>query len=265
MSSPLVPETISSCYFGFTYLGSKDLVALIHPALAVAFVFPLIGIATNYAWQTRQRRLAIKRGDKSKIPPVVGKEHVVIGRWLTGSVVGITLIALAYSIYLKGIPSLEKKGELEPFQIAFITLMFVATIAATVLLYRASSMVWRGIFATLSGMGLIVLGAQDGVWRLSDEWYWSHYYLGIAVSILMLFSLAIVDDIYRDRSLFWRRVHIALNCLALVLFIGQGVTGARDLLEIPPVGKDKTDQAQLEQISKAMTGANQSPADLLQP
>jgi hypothetical protein len=27
--------------------------------------------------------------------------------------------------------------------------------------------------------------------------------------------------------------------LALLLFIGQGITGARDLLEIPPVGKPK--------------------------
>ena len=251
-----------SLYLGFTYLGSKDLASLIHPAIAVAFVFPLIGIATNYAWQTRQRRLAIKSGDKSKIPPAVGKEHVQIGRWLTGSVVGITLIALAYSIYLKGIPSLEKKGELEPFQVLFITLMFVATIAATVLLYKAKPMVWRAVFATLSGMGLIILGSQEGVWRLDKEWYWSHYYYGIAVSILMLFSLAIVDDIYRDRSLFWRRVHIVLNCLALLLFIGQGITGARDLLEIPPVGKQKKAQVQLEYVSQAMAGTNNLPPQI---
>ena len=45
----------------FTYLGSQDLVALIHPALVVIFVFPMIGIVTNFAWQTRQRRLAAKK------------------------------------------------------------------------------------------------------------------------------------------------------------------------------------------------------------
>jgi hypothetical protein len=28
-------------------------------------------------------------------------------------------------------------------------------------------------------------------------------------------------------------MHIFLNCLALLLFVGQGVTGTRDLLEIP--------------------------------
>ena len=237
--NPFLDLLLSQVVLGFTNLGSKDLAGLIHPAIAVAMVFPLIGISTNFAWKTRQRRLAIKRGDKSKIPPMVGKEHVEVGRWLTGSVVGISIIALAYSIFLKGIPNLQKNGELADFQVVFIVLMFIATIASTILLYRAKPMLWRAIFATLAGMGLIILGAQEGVWRLDKEWYWSHYYYGIAVSILMLFSLAIVDDIYRDRSLFWRGVHIVLNCIALILFIGQGITGARDLLEIPPVGKQK--------------------------
>lgn len=229
----------SQLILGFTYLGTQDLIALIHPAIAVILVFPLIGIASNYAWQTRQRRLQLKNGEKSKIPPVVGREHVQIGRWLTGSVVGITLIALAYSIFWKGIPSLQKKGELDNFSVIFIVLMFFATIASTVLLYRAKTKVWRAVFATLAGMGLIILGAQEGVWRLSKEWYWSHYYYGIVVSILMLFSLAIVEDIYRDRSNFWRNLHVVLNCIALLLFIGQGITGARDLLEIPPIGKQE--------------------------
>ena len=234
-----VREISTQLSVGFTYLGKEDLVALIHPAIAVAFVFPMIGIASKYAWQTRQRRLEIKEKGKSKIPAISGKEHLQVGHWLTGSVVGITLIALAYSIFYKGIPKLQESGELQSFQVVFLVLMLAATIASTILLYRAKSMMWRAIFATLSGMGLIILGAQEGVWRLSDEWYWSHYYYGIAVSILMLFSLAIVNDIYRDKTNFWRNVHIVLNCLALLLFIGQGVTGARDLLEIPPVGKEK--------------------------
>ena len=254
----IINGMFSQFTFGFTYLGTKDLIALIHPAIAVVLVFPLIGIASNFAWQTRQRRLQTKKGGKSKIPPVVGKEHVQIGRWLTGSVVGISLIAIAYSIFLKGIPSLRDKGELQSFQVIFIVLMFIATIASTVLLYRAKPMIWRAIFATLAGMGLIILGAQDGVWRLSGEWYWSHYYYGIAVSILMLFSLAIVDDIYRDRTNKWRNVHIILNCLALLLFIGQGITGARDLLEIPPVGK-KEQAANVTYVSKALDSNFQLP------
>ena len=249
-TSSTIYEISSQSIFGFTYLGKKDLIALIHPAIAVVMVFPLVGIATNYAWQTRQRRLQMKNGDKSKIPPIAGKEHVHIGRWLTGSVVGITLIALADLIFFKGIPKLQENGELQSFQVVFIVLMFLATIASTVFLYKAKTMVWRGVFATLAGMGLIILGGQEGVWRLSGEWYWSHYYYGITVSILMLFSLAIVDDIYRDRKNIWRNVHIILNCFALLLFIGQGITGARDLLEIPPIGKEQA--ANVTYIGKAL-------------
>jgi hypothetical protein len=49
----------------------------------------------------------------------------------------------------------------------------------------------------------------------------------------MIFSIVIVQDIYQDRKNRWRMAHIILNCFALLLFIGQGITGARDLLEIP--------------------------------
>ena len=221
----------------FTYLGTQDLVSLIHPALAVILVFPIIGIVSNFAWQTRQRRLQIKDSKKSKIPPVVGREHVKLGRWLTASVVGVNLIGLAYSIVYKNFILNFKKDSLDLVQAILITLLFIATIASFIMLFRAQPKLWRGIFATLSGMGLIILGAQEGVWRLSDQWYWSHYYYGMGVSLLMIFSLAIVEDIYKDRSNRWRNAHIILNCFALLLFIGQGITGVRDLLEIPPIGK----------------------------
>ena len=221
--------------FAFTYVKPDDLASLIHPAIAVAFVFPLIGIVANFAWQTRQRRLANAGGGKSKIPPVVGREHVQIGRWLTSSVVGVTLVALAYSVVLGsgGWIKQQEKGELDVFNVIFVSLIFVATIASLVLLFKSRPKLWRGIFATLAGMGLVILGCQEGVYRLTNEWYWSHYYYGIAVSLLMIFSVAIVEDIYKDRANRWRLVHIVLNCLALLLFVGQGVTGARDLLEVP--------------------------------
>ncbi len=233
-----IPLIIATQYsLAFTYLGTQDLVSLIHPALAVILVFPIIGIVSNFAWQTRQRRLQIKDSKKSKIPPVVGREHVKLGRWLATSVVGVNLIGLAYSIVYKNFILSFKKDNLDTVQAILITLLFIATIASFIMLFRAQSKLWRGIFATLSGMGLIILGAQEGVWRLSDQWYWSHYYYGMGVSLLMIFSLAIVEDIYKDRSNRWRNAHIILNCFALLLFIGQGITGVRDLLEIPPIGK----------------------------
>jgi hypothetical protein len=50
----------------------------------------------------------------------------------------------------------------------------------------------------------------------------------------MIFSVAILPNIYQDRSNRWRYTHVILNSFALLLFIGQGLTGVRDLLEIPP-------------------------------
>jgi hypothetical protein len=208
-----------------------DFLALIHPILAVIIVFPIIGIVINFAWQTRARRLQTVSGGKSQIPPVVGREHVKIGRWLTGSVVGIALVGLAYAIVSKSFIEHQLWSK-NPSQVIFIVLMFAATIASLVLLYRARERQWRGIFATLTGAGLVVLGCQDGVFRRTNEWYWSHYYIGITAALLMVFSLAIVEDIYKDRSNRWRNVHIILNCFALLLFIGQGFTGVRDLFEI---------------------------------
>ncbi|MEL6494677.1 MAG: DUF4079 domain-containing protein [Cyanobacteria bacterium J06623_7] len=240
-----IGELIAPPSFAFTQLGSQDLASLIHPALVVIFVFPMVGIVTNYAWQTRQRRLAAKK-DKNKIPPVVGREHVKVGRWLAASVVVVSLVALAYSIIYK---SLIKNGlwaRNNP-RAVLILMMFAATIASLVLLLRAKPKLWRGVFATLTGMGLVIIGEQEGVWRLADEWYWSHHYYGIAVSLLMIASIAIVDDIYR--SITMRNIHIILNCLALLLFFGQGVTGARDLLEIPPVGKKKAKKAAVELVT----------------
>ncbi|MEM7590629.1 MAG: DUF4079 domain-containing protein [Cyanobacteria bacterium P01_A01_bin.83] len=236
-------------YLAFTHLGNQDLVALIHPALVVAFVFPMVGIVTYFAWQTRQRRLQSKDG-KSKIPPIVGREHVRVGRWLATSVVVVSLIAIAYSIVYKSFIKGNLWTKNNPKAI-LILLLFAATIASLVLLLQAKPKLWRGIFATMTGMGLIILGQQDGVWRLPDEWYWSHYYYGIAVSLLMILSIAIVDDIYRNLAI--RNLHIIVNCLALLLFIGQGVTGARDLLEIPPVGKKKAKKAAVEMVTPIKT------------
>ena len=82
-------------------------------------------------------------------------------------------------------------------------------------------------------MGVVFWGSQSGVWRNTPQWYWSHYYYGIVAAFLMIFSLATIPDIYQDRKNRWRYAHIITNCIALLFFIGLGITGARDLLEIP--------------------------------
>jgi drug/metabolite transporter (DMT)-like permease len=211
---------------------ASDLWLLIHPALAVAFVFPLIGVICYFAWQTRERRLQ-NQGGKSKIPPMVGPEHVKLGRWLSGSVVALVLIGLIHPIFSK-MHKAQAWSE-TPGRAAIITILFGATIAAFICLYRAKpkQKYWRSIFATLTGMGMVILGAQPEVFRRTHEWYVSHYYLGMAAALLMVFSLATVPEIYRDRSQRWRKTHALLNSFATLLFIAQGFTGVRDLLEIP--------------------------------
>ena len=212
-------------------MNTSDWFELLHPFLAVVLVYPLLGIVTLRAWQTRQRRLEIATQKKSKIAPAAGTEHVQIGKILSGSVVGLALLGITYAIFSKAIANQFLSSE--PLLYLFIGLLLIATIASLVMLYRAKPPLWRGIFATLTGMGLVILGSQDGVYRRGSEWYWSHYYYGVGAALLMIFSLAIVQDIYRDRTLKWRITHIVLNCFALLLFVGQGFTGTRDLLEIP--------------------------------
>ncbi len=207
-----------------------DFLLIIHPALAIICVFPLIGIVSYYSWQTRQRRLTILDKNKSKIPPIVGSEHVKVGRWLSSFVVAITLFGLAYPIGENIIKNQMWSSNF--LQFLFLIFMFILTSVSLYFLHIARQKHWRGIFATLTGMGIVILGCQDGVFRRTNEWYISHYYYGITAALLMIFSLAIVEDIYRDKSNRWRNFHIILNCFALLLFMGQGITGTRDLLEI---------------------------------
>ncbi|MFM7599760.1 MAG: DUF4079 domain-containing protein [Pseudanabaena sp.] len=209
----------------------EDFFALVHPAIAVVVVFPLIGIVTNRAWLVRQRRLQVIEGEKSKIPPIVGSEHVAIGNWLSISVVGAALLGIAYPIFSKFLKNnVFSTDSLRAF---FVVAIFIVTIASFTFLFKAKVKMGRNIFAALTSIGLIVLGAQPEVFRRDNEWFFSHYYYGIAASILMIISVAITQDIYKDKQNRWRNIHIVLNCIALLLFVGQGMTGARDLLSIP--------------------------------
>ncbi|MEM9264249.1 MAG: DUF4079 domain-containing protein [Cyanobacteria bacterium P01_F01_bin.13] len=214
-------------------MGINDWLRLMHPILAVSVVFPLIGMVTYFSLQTRQRRLALQAKEKSKIPPVVGKEHVTLGKVLTGAVVGLTLVGVGHPIFKNIVKKAATDSPVPSGTVIFIVFMFLFTIGALVCLYRAKARqkLWRGVFAALSTAGLWILGSQDGVFRRTYEWQVSHYYYGMIAATLMIISLAILPEIYKSKA--WRRVHIVLNCIALLFFVGQGITGTRDLLEIP--------------------------------
>jgi Protein of unknown function (DUF4079) len=210
---------------------NRDMILLLHPFFAVVVVFPLLGLIVRLALQTRQRRLQLSKGAKSSISASAGTEHVQIGRWLTGAVVGIVLLAFANDVFGNVVD--KKVWVQNPFQVILISLVFVATITSLALLYRVKTRLWRWVFAIFTSIALIVLGSQDGVYRKTEQWYVSHYYYGITAAILMIFSLAIVKEIYQDRTNRWRAIHIVLNSIALLLFIGQAFTGTQALLEIP--------------------------------
>ncbi len=211
-------------------MGIKEFTGLIHPALAVAFVFPLIGMVVYLSMQTRDRRLQAENKVKSKISPTVGAEHLRLGRWLTTSVVVLTLIGMLHPVITK--MAENNTWASEPRRVIFVAVMFVLTGASLALLYQAKTRVWRATFATLTGMGLVIIGCQPEIFRRGYEWYTSHYYYGISAALLMVLSLAVVPDIYQDKQKRWRRAHAFLNMFATLLFIGQGFTGARDLFEI---------------------------------
>ena len=205
-----------------------DWLWILHPALAVVVVYPLLGVVMSLAWQTRQRRVA-----KQKHPPTVGRDHSDVGRWLAASVVWLVLIALTVSIASK-VPLADFAGGVT--RAAQLLVVLLGTSASLIALWRCQAAVFRFSFSVLTFIGVLALGAQPEVWRVSDDLFssgfWqSHYWSGVAVTGLMLLSLSARREITRDLRV--RRLHVTASILAAVLFLMQGVTGTRDLLEIP--------------------------------
>ncbi len=238
---------------------NRDTILLLHPLIAVTVVFPLLGMVMNHALQTRQRRLQVSAGKKSTIPPSTGAEHARLGRWLTGAVVGIVLLAFANDVFGNIID--KQVWAQSPVRVILISLTFIVEIGSLALLYRAKTRLWRVVFAILTSIALIVIGSQDGIYRKTEQWYISHYYYGITAALLMIFSLAIVKEIYQDRTNRWRTIHIILNSLALLLFIGQAFTGTQALLEIPLAWqKPYVEQLYKQQCEKQPCIVQSSPA-----
>lgn len=205
-----------------------DWLWILHPALAVVLIYPLIGMVVRLAWQTRQRRVA-----QVKHPPVVGRDHSDLGRWLAVGVVCLVLIALTVVIATKESPVDFAGGATRAVQLSIVLL---GTGTSLVALWRSKAVALRLSFSLITWIGVLTLGAQPEVWRLSDDplspaFWQSHYWAGVSVTGLMLFSLAARPEILRDLRL--RRLHVTASVLAALLFVIQGITGTRDLLEIP--------------------------------
>lgn len=209
-------------------LQTVDWLWLLHPALAVVVIYPLVGMVVRLGLQARQRRLG-----QSKLPVSSGRDHADLGRWLTGAVVVAVLVALVVVILTK-VPLAEFAGGAS--RLGLLTLVAGGTAAAFAALWRARQPPYRASFALLCWIGLIGLGLQPEVWRVSDNpldpaFWQSHFWGGIGLCGLLLFAMAAKPE--TQRSLRWRRLHVSASVLAALVLLAQGISGPRDLLEIP--------------------------------
>tara|TARA_E500000331_G_scaffold301759_1_gene303329 strand:- start:1233 stop:1943 length:711 start_codon:yes stop_codon:yes gene_type:complete len=209
-------------------MAGVDWLWILHPFLAVVLVYPLVGVVVRLAIQTRARRL-----QNQKLPVTVGRDHSDLGRWLAAAVVLLVLIALSVVIGTKA-PLVQFEGGLA--RAIQLLLVLFGTIVSLLALWRCTRPGLRLAFSLITWAGVLGLGAQPEVWRLSDNpftpaFWQSHYWAGVGVTGLMLFSLGARAEILRDIRI--RRLHVTANVLAALLFLTQGLTGTRDLLEIP--------------------------------
>ncbi|MFM7547488.1 MAG: DUF4079 domain-containing protein [Cyanobacteriota bacterium] len=208
---------------------STDWLWILHPALMVVVAYPLLGMVLLQARKARQRRLGLDRQ-----PARSGAEHTLLGQWLAASVVAFVLLALAVVITTK-VPLAQFAGGVQ--RLSLLALVWLGTAAAlALLLLHCRRAVWRASFALLTWVGVLALGSQKEVWRLSDDplspaFWQSHYWGGAALVGLLLLAVAARPEI--QRSLRWRRLHLSANVLAALIFVAQGISGSRDLLEIP--------------------------------
>jgi hypothetical protein len=169
----------------------------------------------------RERRT----GYNKLLPPTVGTEHWEHGRGLTGAVVLAVLIAFAFSFLREGVEP-ASRGWL-------LALAWVGSLAALASLWVVKTKLLRASFALLTWAGLLGLGSQPQIYRLSDQpfspaFWGSHYWAGVLVTGLLLFNLAVRPEIQKSAQIL--RLHVTANILVLLLLAVLGITGTRDLL-----------------------------------
>lgn len=206
-----------------------DWLALLHPVLIILFVYPVVGATIRLGILVREKRLGITRQ-----PDLVPVEHAAHGAWVTAGVVVAVWIALLYSLLAQGLAAGALAGGLP--RLLLLGLAALGTLASLLALLRVRWAPLRASFALLCWAGLLSLGSQPEIWRLSDNplkpGFWSsHYWSGALLTGLLLFTTAARPEIRRLPRL--RRLHLGLNLLVMVLLAVQAITGSRDLLEMP--------------------------------
>jgi hypothetical protein len=114
-----------------------------------------------------------------------------------------------------------------------LALAWVGSLAALASLWVVKTKLLRASFALLTWAGLLGLGSQPQIYRLSDQpfspaFWGSHYWAGVLVTGLLLFNLAVRPEIQKSAQIL--RLHVTANILVLLLLAVLGITGTRDLL-----------------------------------
>jgi hypothetical protein len=164
----------------------------------------------------------------------VPKEHADHGGWATAGVVVSVLIALVYSFIHKAVaPGVVFAGG--SARLAVLLLVATGTLVALLALLKVKQPELRASFSLLTWAGVLGLGSQPEIWRLSDNpfsgaFWGSHYWSGVLLTGLFLLNVAARPEI--TKQLGWRKLHVATNLLIMVLLAVQAITGCRDLLQI---------------------------------
>jgi hypothetical protein len=187
---------------------------LIHPVLIILFVYPVTGATIRLGILSRERRLEL-----NPIADTVPLEHAQHGAWVTGGVLVAVLISLSHSLAAADLG-------------LTLLLGFVVLIGYISLL--RSRLIWQRLLAgAISWSGVLILGLQPTVERLSDQpWtglFWqSHFWMGWILTGLLLSSTALQPLIGRSTRV--RRWHVATNVLVALLLAMQAISGSRDLV-----------------------------------
>jgi hypothetical protein len=207
-------------------MSALDWLALLHPALMILFVYPVVGATIRLGILVRERRLEI-----NPIPPTVPVEHADHGRWVTTGTVVAVLVALVWTFLERYGGHVSPMGGVR--RLVPLMMLAGASLAGCLALWRLRRPGRRAAAALMTWGTLLLLGLQPEVWRLGDDplqpAFWaSHFWSGWLLTGLLLFAMAAAPEIALRPAL--RRLHVMAAFLMAVLLAVQAITGCRDLV-----------------------------------
>ncbi|MEB3259178.1 MAG: DUF4079 domain-containing protein [Cyanobacteriota bacterium] len=200
-------------------LSAADWLLLLHPALMILFVYPVVGATIRLGILVREKRL-----DLNPIAATVPGEHVDHGRWVTtGTVVAVVLAVVALRVQDGAVAA-------TPPTVA----LMVGALGGCLALWRLRRPAARAAAALLSWGALALLvapppllwaggGPRERVWG-------NHGSSGVLLTGLLLFAMAAAPEIRASPP--WRRLHTAAAVLTALLLAVQAISGSRDLLTL---------------------------------